>query len=82
MLTKQLIMVLTDIEVSGHCTIPVEKTLQSTIDSIHQLSHIYGIWLPDSSISYVFAKTGPNSTASENCTVKGLFRGNKIFRKR
>jgi hypothetical protein len=78
MLTQQLVKVLTDIEVLGSCTLPVSETSKSTLDAVHQLSYIIGIWRPDWSPNYIFAKTAPNGRAHHQCTVSGLNTHNKI----
>lgn len=78
MLTQQVVKVLTDIEIHGHCTIPVKETAKSTIDAIHQLCHTHGVWQPGASVSYVFAKLAPNNTADKKCTVEGLSQHNKV----
>ena len=56
MLPTQITEIILDVEHNGHATIPVMEMTRTTEEALHQLSTIYGIWLPGCSINYIIAK--------------------------
>jgi hypothetical protein len=65
----QIVQIVHDIEVHGHCTIPVADLLGETEKFLKKISGVYYTFLPAHSINYVIARSAPNGMPDSTCTV-------------